>query len=62
MDREYRKYKKKMKQEQKKRVKEILEKANKDGYLSYADFTFLMQDLLVSPTGYVADYCTNSQA
>lgn len=61
MDREYKKYKKKIKQEQKKRVKEMTEKAMNDGYLSYTDFTFLIQDFLVSPTGYVADRCTNSQ-
>lgn len=37
------------------KVREILDKANKQGWLSGFDFSILMQQLLISEDGYVID-------
>lgn len=55
MDKAYKIYKLKSELNNEKEIKKIADKANSQTYLDGFDFSILMQNLLVSPTGYVMD-------
>ena len=55
MDKAYQLYKLKAELDNEKRIKQVTDKANSQTYLSGFDFSILMHNLLVSPTGYVMD-------
>lgn len=55
MDIAYKIYKLQSELDNEEKIKKIVDKANSQTYLDGFDFSILMQNLLVSPTGYVMD-------
>ena len=55
MDKAYKIYKLKAELDNEKEIKKIADKTNSQTYLDGFDFSILMQNLMVSPTGYVMD-------
>ena len=55
MDKTYKIYKLQSELNSKEKIEKISDKANRQAYLDGFDFSILMQNLLVSPTGYVMD-------
>jgi len=55
LDKAYKIYKLKAELDNEKEIKKIADKTNSQTYLDGFDFSILMQNLMVSPTGYVMD-------
>lgn len=55
MNKAFQLYKLQAELDNERRIKEITDKAKSQTYLNGFDFSILMQNLLVSPTGYVMD-------